>query len=108
MNLNLSFCPDEVVVQGIETNIPGFPSSKTAMLIRGGINHFVNDIQLDLGLTHISSLQHSLHISDIWIALCCKILPEIKQQPKNDKNCNMLGEWRQKLLFLPKLPLFVS
>ena len=108
VNLNLSFCPDEAVVQGIETNIPGFPSSNTAMLIRGGINHFVDDIQLDLGLTHISSLQHSLHISDIWIAFCCKILPQIKQQPKNDKNCNMLGEWRQKLLFLPKLPLFVS
>ena len=42
VNLNLSFCPDEAVVQGIETNIPGFPSSNIAMLIRGGINHFVN------------------------------------------------------------------
>ena len=63
VNLNLSFCPDEAVVQGIETNIPGFPSSKTAMLIRGGINHFVSDIQLDLGLTQYQFIANNPFIS---------------------------------------------
>ena len=62
-NLNLSFCLDEAVVQGIETNIPGFPSSNTAMLIRGGINHFVNDIQLDLGLIHYQFIANIPFIS---------------------------------------------
>ena len=63
VNLNLSFCPDEAVVQGIETNIPGFPSSNTAMLIRGGINHFVSDVQLDLGLLHYQFIANIPFIS---------------------------------------------